>query len=105
MRVLPYFQSTLVNRRVPDSRRNLNSVEQAEAKNLKASEVQSTTQAGFVPVSPVIGVVHSIKSDDPAKGVRSGVVKSGSYGFYRLDGKLERIGIAQPKGVKLDLKG
>ncbi|HUU28189.1 MAG TPA: hypothetical protein VM123_10290 [archaeon] len=104
MRVLPYFKTTLLNQPVSAARRSGKSAQAAEPENVKVAAPQAPPQDEFIPLSPVTGLVYSIKPDSPRADFGSGVFKSGSYSFYRLNGRLEPTQDPQ-KGVKLDLKG
>lgn len=116
MRILPYFQS------IQPAARSAGRVEKP-ADTGKAAEIfriaeqdpetEATSSAEmFIPASPVTGVVYSLSEEarahlDAMSGTSpesrsAGVVKSGQYGFYRLDGRSGRIA-PDARGGKLDL--
>lgn len=105
MRVLPYFQHTQIHRPAPASRNKIEPASAVQAKNIKAAGVVNPAADTFVPSSPVTGVVHSIKTGHETDQRDSGVLKSGNYSFYRLDGMLEGKNQSAQKGEKLDAKG
>ncbi|MCE5272160.1 hypothetical protein LLH00_12860 [bacterium] len=122
MRILPYFnaqpQVQKASLRAQAARTAAAGQAPAEAFSLPDEpERVAQTQAAkgqdrFIPASPVTGVVYSLSSEARSRleaaaaaapeDRTAGVVKSGQYGFYRLDG---RLGGANPavKGEKLDL--
>jgi|GEM_PF-2352056 len=115
MRVLPYFQSVFPKRSVGPTRakpgpgsidRQLAPDPPGKAQPLKDK---------FVPISLATGIVHSIKHDpkiamngtagEPGElRQASGIVKSGMYILYRLDGKVDDKP-APNRGENLDLSG
>ena len=101
MRVLPYFQSNLVRQSIRTVKNGNNT---QPTGNVTAPRTSAVSQDTFIPTSPVTGVVHSIKPQAQADDKLSGVVKSGDYSFYSLDGRLDTRKTA-PNGSKLDLKG
>lgn len=105
MRVLPYFQSTQIYRPAPASRRKIEPSFAALAEDMKAVGVKRPTADVFIPSSPVTGVVYSIKNNPETEQRHSGVLKSGNYSFYRLDGMLEGSNQPGQKGEKMDIKG
>ena len=115
MRVLPYFQSVFPKRSLGPTRARAGpgSIDRQLTPDPpgKAQPLQDT----FVPVSLATGIVHSIKHDPKVAmsgtagergGLRqsSGIVKSGMYRLYRLNGKLDNKP-APTRGENLDLKG
>ncbi|MEA1996097.1 MAG: hypothetical protein U9N45_00585 [Gemmatimonadota bacterium] len=103
MRVLPYFQTTMPSRPAQAAAR---SHEPAGPGKLNREKIALTRPADtdvFIPSSPVTGVVHSIRARGRIAGHASSIVKSGSYGFYKLDGRLDGAPSSQ-KGMKLDLR-
>ena len=105
MRVLPYFQHTQIHRPAPVGRKKIEPASATQANNMKAAQVTNPAADMFIPSSPVTGVVHSIRSDTETDRRDSGVLKSGNYSFYRLDGMLEGTNQSEQKGEKLDAKG
>ena len=105
MRVLPYFQNTQIYRPAPASQRKIEPSFAALADDMKTVEVKSPAADMFIPSSPVTGVVYSIKTDPDTDRRYSGVLKSGNYSFYRLDGMLDGMNQPGQKGEKLDIKG
>ena len=101
MRVLPYFQSNFIKQSAGTAGNSNNTQLPV---NIRAAQSSAVSQDTFVPTSPVTGVVHSIKPQTTAAGRPSGVVKSGDYSFYSLDGRLDTRK-TKPNGFKLDLKG
>jgi hypothetical protein len=117
MRVIPYFQSVPVRRPATAGNARLEPGKAAAPKVFDLPrEVAGAEKPGedrFIPSSPVTGVVFPIRQEPvlQSAGTRvaqrsiesPGVVKSGNYNLYRLDGRLEQT---QPpvKGEKLDLR-
>ena len=102
MRILPYFQSIQTAARAQaDARAEMpKAADKAEGAFhiLEGEEPEIKRPADkFIPASPVTGVVYSLSEEARAQleaaakalpGSRTaGVVKSGQYGFYRLDGR------------------
>lgn len=119
MRILPYFNSQpQVQKAAPRERTEKSTRAAQPSEQFRLPEETRTESTGavkedrFIPASPVTGVVYSLSeearalldaADTAAPEARTaGVVKSGQYGFYRLDGRLGGTAPAV-KGEKLDL--
>lgn len=105
MRVLPYFQHTQIHQPATVGRKKIEPAVAPEAKDVKAAEVKSPAVDTFIPSSPVTGVVHSVRTYPEADQRHSGVLKSGNYSFYKLDGMLQNRDQPGQKGEKLDARG
>lgn len=105
MRVLPYFQNSQIQRPAAAGRKKIEPSFAAQADDLKAVGVKKQAADMFIPSSPVTGVVHSIRTGPETDRQHSGILKSGNYSFYRLDGMLKGINQPGQKGEKLDFKG
>jgi len=105
MRVLPYFQHAQIHLSATASRRKIQPASAVQKNSMKAAVVDSPSADLFIPSSPVTGVVYSIKTDSQIDRRDSGVLKSGNYSFYRLDGMLEGSNHSEQKGEKLDTRG
>ena len=115
MRVLPYFQSIIPRPKVAPVHVESGS-RSADRRYAPAPSGETQPQQDkFVPTSLATGIVYSIKNDSktammPIPGgagnpeQSSGIVKSGMYSLYRLDGSLEKKP-ASPRGRSLDLRG
>ena len=113
MRVLPYFNS--VAQSAKSARSSAPAAKQASLPEETPKSVAKTTDDGFrdmfIPSSPVKGVVMKSAAAETAVGAEGStakgsekVLKSGTYSFYRLDGKLEKDSPA-PVSAGLNLLG
>ena len=115
MRVLPYFQSMIPKSYVARSRssQGIGSLERQIAP--APSDEARPLQDKFIPTSLATGIVYSIKPDSQvgmsgtggeigSPGQTPGIVKSGMYRLYRLDGSLDKKPVVN-RGENLDLRG
>ncbi len=119
MRILPYFNSQPQVQKAAHRERTEKPTRTAPASEqfrlpdeTRTENANAVKEDRFIPASPVTGVVYSLSdeararldaADTAAPEARTaGVVKSGQYGFYRLDGRLGGTAPAV-KGEKLDL--
>ncbi|MEA2064302.1 MAG: hypothetical protein U9P14_11430 [Gemmatimonadota bacterium] len=127
MRVLPYFQTAMPGKNIAPgrARARTGAVEQQAAPAAAVSKVAGSVRQArplepkgrdtFVPTSLATAVVHSIVPE-PAAGISligpgsgsaetsSGIVKSGYYSLYRLNGSLDSK-YNTSRGENLDLRG
>jgi hypothetical protein len=119
MRILPYFNSQPQVQKAAHRERTDKSASPAPApeqfrlpEETRTESTSAVKEDRFIPSSPVTGVVYSLSEEARARldavdtaapeARTAGVVKSGQYGFYRLDGRLGGTAPAV-KGEKLDL--
>ena len=115
MRVLPYFQSIIPKSSVATSRPGPLAGSVEPRKLTRTNGGTRPLQDKFIPTSLATGIVHSIRQEEVAVEIGTGgrhleleqipgIVKSGMYSLYRLDGSLSKES-ASTRGDKLDIKG